>query len=300
MEVGVIIPNAGPKASPENIRRTAQFAETLGFHSVWVTDHVALCDQVDSWYPYRSHGRWDYASDTNWIDPLLSLQWAAAAAPSLKIGTSILVVPLRNPLLLAKQIASIDFLTGGRFILGAGAGWMREEFQLIGQSFENRGKRLIEMIALMRQCWSGDLVDFHGDFYHVSGFRMYPTPLRRDIPVVWGGHSDAAIRRCARTGDGWHPTQITIDQLREGLGKLRDYCRDFGRDASTIPIVARPGNTYRVTEETHAQHVELGVTHLVADTPIQQEDPTLDILRGEMERIAKVCGLTSRSSRLSV
>jgi probable F420-dependent oxidoreductase len=294
MEVGVIIPNAGPKASAENIVATARFAEELGFHSVWVTDHVALPESVNSYYPYRSHGRWDYRSDTNWIDPLLALQWAAAAAPKLKVGTSILVVPLRHPLLLAKQIASIDVLTGGRFILGAGAGWMKEEFDLMGQSYTDRGKRLLEMVALMRRCWSGEVVDFTGTFYRVSGFRMHPTPVRRDIPVIWGGHSDVAIKRCARTGDGWHPTQITLDQLREGVAKLRRYCDDFARDASRIPIVARPGNTYQVNAETHARHLELGVTHLVADTPIQQEDPTLELLRAEMERISSVCGLARR------
>jgi probable F420-dependent oxidoreductase len=294
MEVGVIIPNAGPKARPENIVATATFAQDLGFHSVWVTDHVALPERVDSWYPYRSHGRWDYRSDTYWIDPLLSLQWAAAAAPLLKIGTSILVVPLRHPLLLAKQLASLDVLTGGRFTLGAGAGWMKEEFDLMGQSYTNRGKRLLEMVALMRRCWSGETVAFTGEFYEVSGFKMYPTPLRRDIPVIWGGHSDAAIRRCARTGDGWHPTQITLDQLRDGLATLRQYCVEFGRDVSSIPVVARPGNTYPVNAESHARHLELGVTHLVADTPIQQDDPKLEILRAEMERIADVCGLKRR------
>jgi probable F420-dependent oxidoreductase len=295
MEVGVVIPNAGSKASPTNIGTVARLAEALGFHSVWVTDHVALPEQVRSWYPYRSHGRWDYSSDTNWIDPLLSLQWAAAVAPSVKIGTSILVVPLRNPLLLAKQLSSLDFLTGGRVILGAGAGWMEEEFDLIGQPFAGRGKRLLEMIALMRACWSGDVVDFHGEFYQVSGFRMYPTPLARSIPIIWGGHSDAALRRCARTGDGWHPTQITLEQLAEGIARLHSLCEEAGRDPREIPIVARPGNTYVVDEASHARHLELGVTHLVTDTPIHQADPDLSILRGEMERVARVCGLTARS-----
>lgn len=294
MHVGVIIPNAGTKATPGNIVSVARWAEELGFHSVWVTDHVALPEKVDSWYPYRTHGRWDYPSDTNWLDPLLSLQWAAAVAPSLQVGTSIIVVPLRNPLLLAKQISTLDYLTGGRVIIGAGAGWMKEEFDLIGQSYENRGKRLLEMLTLMRHCWSGEEVHFEGQFYNVSGFRMYPTPVKKDIPVIWGGHSDAAIRRCARTGDGWHPTQITVEALAEGIEKLRQYCAEFGRDPKTVPIVARPGNIYAVDHETHARHLELGVTHLVADTPIKQEDPDLKLLRGEMERIAGVCGLKRR------
>lgn len=294
MHVGVIIPNAGPKATPGNIISVAKWAEQLGFHSVWVTDHVALPEKVESWYPYRSHGRWDYPSDTFWLDPLLALQWAAAVAPSLHVGTSIIVAPLRNPLLLAKQLSTLDYLTGGRVILGAGAGWMKEEFDLIGQSYENRGKRLLEMVALMRRCWSGDEVNFEGQFYNVSGFRMYPTPLKRDIPVIWGGHSDAAIRRCARTGDGWHPTQITLEALAEGLEKLRGFCAEYNRDPRTVPIVARPGNTYVVDKDSHARHLELGVTHLVADTPIKQEDPDLALLRGEMERIADVCGLKRR------
>ena len=144
----------------------------------------------------------------------------------------------------------------------------------------------------MRRCWSGDLVEFQGQFYQVSGFKMYPTPVRKDIPMIWGGHSDAAIKRCATTGDGWHPTQITIEQLREGVAKLHRYCADVGRDPKSVPIVARPGNTYAVDDESHAQHEAIGVTHLVADTPIKQEDPHLEILRAEMERIARVCRLT--------
>jgi len=297
MEVGVTIPNAGPKASPRNIETVACWAEALGFHSVWVTDHVALLEpeQVRSHYPYRSHGRWDYASDTYWLDPLLALEWAAAVAPSLNVGTSILVVPLRNPVLLAKQVASLDFLTGGRVILGAGAGWMEEEFHLVGQSYANRGRRLLEMVDLMRRCWSGETVDFEGEFYQVSGFRMYPTPLARNVPVIWGGHSDAALRRCARTGDGWHPTQIPLDQLAQGIVRLHALCGEFGRDPKDIWIVARPGNTYAVDARSHARHLELGVTHLVVDTPIQQTDPDLSILRTEMERIAGVCRLVPRS-----
>jgi probable F420-dependent oxidoreductase len=294
MKVGVIIHNAGDKASPENLIKTAKWAEELGYHSIWLTDHVALKEEVNSWYPYRTHGRWDYPPDTKWVDPLLTLAWAGAAAPTLKLGTSVLVIPLRHPVLLAKQLASLDFLTGGRVILGAGAGWMAEEFELMGENFANRGRRAVEMVKLMRQLWTGETVDFKGEFYQVSGCKMHPTPVQKTIPVVWGGHSDAAIRRVAQVGDGWHPTQITLEELEAGVKKLRQYCEEYGRDPAATLVIARPGDKYDITPETHAKHLELGIDHLVVDTPIKQEDPDLSLLREKMARAAEVCGLTSR------
>lgn len=294
MEVGIIVHNAGAKATPENIVKTANWAEELGYHSIWLTDHVVLAEEVNSWYPYRTHGRWDYPSDTKWTDPLLTLAWAGAAAPSLKLGTSVMVIPLRNPILLAKQLASLDFLTGGRAILGAGAGWMEEEFTRIGEDFANRGKRAVEMVKLMRELWTGETVDFQGEFYQVTNCKMHPTPVQPTIPVVWGGHSDAAIKRAALVGDGWHPTQIMLPELEAGIKKLRQYCAEFGRDPDSTLVIARPGDKYDITPETHAKHLELGVNHLVVDTTIKQEDPDLSLLREKMERVAEVCGLTRR------
>lgn len=292
MEVGVVLPNAGPKCTPDNVATVARWAEELGYHSLWVTDHVILPERVDSWYPYRSHGRWDYAPDTPWMDPLLSLCWAGQVAPSLKLGTSIFVAPLRNPVLLAKQISTLDFLSGGRVIVGIGAGWMREEFELLGTSYDNRGRRVLEMVELMRALWTGETVDFHGRFYHVSGARMHPRPAQPRIPVVWGGHSEAALKRVATLGDGWHPTQIPLDQLRVGIKRLRQYGGQNGRSLDSILVVARPGTTYPVTPETHAAHLEMGVDHLIIDTPIK--DPTLEALQREMERVAEICGLHPR------
>lgn len=291
MEVGVIIPNAGPKTSPENIVATARLAAELGYHSLWLTDHVVLPENVDAYYPYRSHGRWDYPSNTNWLDPLLSLAWAGAAAPRLKLGTSVLVLPIRNPVLLAKQIASLDYLSGGRVMLGVGVGWMEEEFEIIGERFEDRGSRAAEMVELMRRYWSGESVVFEGKHYRTDAARMYPRPTQGSIPIVWGGHTDAALRRVARLGDGWHPTQISLDQLATGLQKLRTYCERFGRDPGSLSVIARPGDNYEINDQTHARHVELGIDHLIVDTPIKEVDPDLSILRAQMARVAKICGL---------
>lgn len=294
MEVGVIIPNAGPKTSPDNLVRTCELAAELGYHSLWLTDHVVLPETVEAHYPYRSHGRWDYAPDTPWLDPLLSLAWAAAHTPGLKIGTSVLVLPIRNPVLLAKQLSSLDYLTGGRLILGVGAGWMAEEFDIIGESFANRGARAAEMVTLMRRYWSGESVAFEGKYYQAAPARMYPRPVQPHIPVVWGGHSDAALRRVARHGDGWHPTQISLDELASGLERLAGYCEAQGRNPDDLLLVARPGDNYPIDDAAHARHLELGVDHLVVDTPIQQDDPDLSLLRAQMERVAKVCALTPR------
>lgn len=292
MEVGVVIPNAGPKCTPHNVATVARWAEELGYHSLWVTDHVILPEHVESWYPYRSHGRWDYPADTPWLDPLLSLCHAGLAAPTLKLGTSILVAPLRHPILLAKQIATLDFLSGGRVMLGIGIGWMREEFELIGPSYDERGRRVLEMVELMRALWTGDTVNFTGRYYRVIGARMHPRPARGSVPIVWGGHSDAALRRVARLGDGWHPTQIPLDQLRDGVRRLRTYCAQAGRDPASVLVVARPGTTYAIAPDTHAAHLEIGVDHLIVDTPIK--DPSVPALRDEMERIAAICGLHAR------
>lgn len=294
MEVGVILPSAGPKCSPENVVAVARWAEELGYSSLWLTDHVALPLACESFYPYRSHGRWDYPPETPWLDPLLALGWAGAAAQSLTLGTSVLVAPLRHPVLLAKQAATLDYLSGGRLVLGLGAGWMAEEFRTMGVSFEERGRRLDELIAVMRACWSGEAVDFRGRHYTVEGFKMHPRPARGSIPIILGGHSDAAIRRVARLGDGWHPTQITLDALAAGIGRLREACEEQGRDPASLMVVARPGNTYAISEESHARHLELGVTHLVADTPIPDPDPDLALLHRRMEEVARICGLAPR------
>ena len=266
--------------------------QELGYRSLWLTDHVVLPEKVDAFYPYRSHGRWDYAPETNWLDPLLSLAWAGAAAPGLKLGTSVLVLPIRNPVLLAKQIASLDYLSGGRVMLGVGVGWMEEEFEIIGERFEDRGSRAAEMVELMRRYWSGESVVFEGKHYRTAtAARMYPRPAQGTIPIVWGGHTDAALRRVARLGDGWHPTQISLDQLATGLQTLRAYCERFGRDPGSLSVIARPGDNYEINDRTHARHVELGVDHLIVDTPIKEVDPDLALLRAQMERVAKICGL---------
>jgi len=292
MLVGVRLPNAGPKATPANIMAVARWAHRLGYHSMWVTDRVLVPARSGSFYPYGTAGQWNPSTGT-YVDPLISLTWANAIAPELQLGTSVLVAPLRNPVLLAKQFAALDFLSGGRVICGLGVGWMKEEFAGVGVPYEERGRRATEMVQLMRMLWTGDEVDFHGRYWQISGCRIAPRPVQPAIPVIWGGHSDATLRRVARIGDGWHPTRINIPELKAGLEKLRSLCEKYGRDPQSVPLFVRPGDVYTVTPETHAQHLELGVTHLIIDTPV--DDPSIENVHQEMERVAEVCSLRPRT-----
>ena len=196
-------------------------------------------------------------------------------------------------MLLAKQLASLDFLTGGRVILGAGVGWMKEEFDLIGASFRRRGARTDEMVKVMRALWTGETVNFQGEFYQLENSKMHPRPDQGTIPIVWGGHSDFALERVARLGDGWHPTQSTLPELAAGMDRLRHFCERYGRDPASLTVIARPGKVYALTAETQAEHQRLGIDQVIVDPPL--DDPSLGPCRAEMERVAKVCDLQARS-----
>lgn len=290
MELGVRLPNGGPNASPENIVSMAQWAEQLGYRTVWVGDHVVLPEKADSYYPYSSDNRWSLPADTNYMDPPLTLAWAGAAAPTLQLGTAVLVAPLRNPVLLAKRISTLDYLSGGRVILGLGAGWMREEFELLDAPFADRGKRVVEMVELMRELWTGETVDFQGEHWQISGCKMHPRPAQATIPIIWGGHSNAALRRVAQVGDGWHPTMVTADQVADGLKKLRQYCEEYERDPDSLVTIVRPPE---YDKETIERLRELGVQHLLVFPPL--EGPDLDPCREEMQRVAELCGISATS-----
>ena len=292
MEFGVNLPTSGALATLENILKVAGWAEELGFHSLWASDHVVLPEKVDAWYPYGKDGRWPYAADTNWLDPLLALSWAAQSAPGCKLGTNVLVAPLRNPMLLAKQTATLDYLSGGRMLLGIGAGWMEEEFELLGVPFADRGPRTVEMVKLLRAFWSGEPVSFTGKYWQAADCAIYPLPLRRSIPVYWGGHSVAALRRVARVGDGWLPLGLTMAELRAGLEQIRKAREQLQRDPGEISVVVRPGAQYKVDAERVEEHQTLGITHWIIDNPVR--DPAFQALHDEMLRVAELCKLSGR------
>jgi probable F420-dependent oxidoreductase len=209
MRLGIHLPQIGQKAAADGIRRAAIQAETLGFADVWVSEHIIL--PKDRIYP----------PSAIFYDPILTLTWAAASTKRVGLGTSVLVLPMRHPLPLAKELATLQNLSGGRLILGAGVGWMEAEFEALGVPFRERGRRMDEGIAMMRAVWSDDPVSFTAQHVPavVDGMRMLPHP-ETPIPIWIGGTSEAALRRAARF-DGWHGSRCTPEQAEPFVRQLR-------------------------------------------------------------------------------
>jgi probable F420-dependent oxidoreductase len=216
-------------------------AEAAGFESLWGGEHVILPSSIESRYPYTSDGRIPATNDTPIPDPLIWLAFAAAAAPTMRLGTCILIVPQRNPLVLAKELATLDRISGGRLELGLGVGWMREEFDALGVPWERRGARNDEYVEAMRLLWSGPEVEFHGEFVDFPPVTCSPRPVQTSIPVLVGGDTDAAIRRAVRLADGYFPGEGDVDRLAALIGRVRSAAEDAGRDPDGIEINAMFG-----------------------------------------------------------
>lgn len=197
-----------------------------------------MVDEPDSRYPYSADGTIAVPAAADWLDPLVGLSFVAAATKRIQIATGVLLVAEHNPLLLAKQAASLDVLCGGRLALGVGVGWSREEFAALGIPFARRGARAAEYVAAMRVLWRDDVASFHGEFVSFDAVRVNPKPLRsRQIPVVLGGNSDVALRRVAAWGDGWYGFNLAgVGAVRERVAVLKELCGQAGRDIAELEL----------------------------------------------------------------
>ncbi len=203
MRIGAKLPNSGALPTANGIPAMARRLETAGFDSIWVSDHVVMPATVTSTYPYASGGAMSWATEDPWYDAFVALSMAAAVTERVELGTAVLVLPQRQPIVLAKQIASLDRLAGGRFVFGVGAGWLEEEFDALATPFSSRGARMEEWITLLRSCWTGRPDEFHGTHYDLpAGVMCQPTPAR-EIPILIGGTTAPALRRAREIGDGW-------------------------------------------------------------------------------------------------
>jgi probable F420-dependent oxidoreductase len=265
MHVGVVPINAGAFLGEGRLVQMAQLFEELGYESMWTFEHVIVPEDYESTYPYSPSGKLAMGADDSFVDPLIALSFVAAATSRIRLGTGVNILSQTNPLYMAKQVSSIDHLSGGRLMLGVGVGWLREEFHALGVPFERRGARADEYIDAMRAAWTGETVDFHGDFVDWSRFKMLPRPTQEpSVPIVVGGTSDAAIRRVVERGDGWYMIHKDLADFRNNIGRLRRECDRQGRDISEIELTAYWNHSREGMQglEVYAEH---GVSRLLVN-----------------------------------
>jgi len=217
--------------------RVAQHAETLGYHSIWLGDHIVIPEQIVAPYPYTKDGSVGFARNCPWPDPFVLLAAIGVATKTILLGTSVVIVPYRNPLHVAKAVATVDLVSRGRYQFGVGIGWLKEEFDALGEPFRERAARTREYLQVMKALWSGETASFQGKYFSFPTLHSNPLPVQKPHPpIIFGGESTPALKRIADLGDGWQPGPIPVEVFRERLNKLRTLMSERGRNMAELSI----------------------------------------------------------------
>lgn len=241
----------------EQLTELAKTAEEVGFDSIALPDSLFFMETASEKYPYTPDGSRMWTPETPWVDPLIAAAAMGAVTSTLRFYTNVLKLGSRNPLLLARQVGSVANLTNNRFGFGVGIGWAPEEFEWCGVPFARRGKRVDEMIEVLKLTLAGGMVEFHGEFYDFDRLQISPAPSE-PVPFYVGGHTDVALKRAARVADGWTSAMMTVEQLRTTVGKLNALRAEFGRDDQPFEIQAVCIDRFGV--DGHRDIAEAGVT----------------------------------------
>ena len=243
MQFGIGLPNLSYVDPTETLMRLAHTAQELAFDAIWVSDHVFIPYEYEPNYPYSATGRLELSATDYIFDALTTLSFLAGQVSTPRLGISVLIMPYRNPIITAKMLVTLDVLSGGRVILGAGVGWMPEEFAALGASYEHRGGVTDEYIQIFRELCTADKPSFEGKHYQIANLGFFPKPMQKPHPPVWiGGYTPAALRRAVRLGDGWHPSNLLPEALAEKAITLRRLCAEAGRDPTSLTISTRVNN----------------------------------------------------------
>jgi len=273
MEFGCHLPVYGPAATRETLLAFARRMEALGYDSLWASDHVVIPWRITSKYPYNETGDFPLPPTAAFLEPLTALALVAGATERIRLGTTVLVLPHRHPVLAAKMLATLDHLAPGRVILGAGVGWLREEIELFGVDYARRGAWSDEALRIMRTCWREERPSFRGEFVSFDPVGFAPKPAHGTIPIWIGGHTPRALRRVAELGDGWHAAFPSAAKMTAGLTELAAACRKAGRDPKALTLSARMGlparqDTNALVGEIRAL-ADLGVRHVILESRVR-------------------------------
>jgi probable F420-dependent oxidoreductase len=268
MRFGLFGINVGPCADPSVARRVAEAAEAAGFDSVWTGEHVVLPDPQVPPSPVPP--------ETPFLDPAVCLTWIAAHTRTLKLGTGIIILPQRNPLVLAKELASVDVVSSGRLVFGLGVGYLCAEFDALGIPFEGKGARAMEYLAAMRAVWADERPAYDGRFVAFRGIRALPRPVQRPHPpIVIGGHSPEAFRRAVRHGNGWFGFALDLDGTRACLDGLATAARQVRRPPDLGPLEVSVTPRGRLDADAVRRFAAAGVHRLIVSRPARSGDEML-------------------------
>ena len=275
VKIGLFSIGAGRAARPAVLRQIARKAEEVGFESLFAPEHTVLFppEHYTSLYPYSADGKISgMRGDTELLDPFLALTWAAAHTTTLRLGTGICLVPQRNPLITAKEVASLDVLCGGRFIFGVGIGWLKEEFQALGVPHARRAARTREYVEAMKVLWTQEAPQFHGEFCSFAPVKLHPKPLQKPHPpILFGGESEPALRRAVEVGNGWFGFNVSVHETATAIAHMRQLAAAAGRDFDTLEMSVGPyTKEWPITLETLRRYRDVGVQRVVLMNPTTQ------------------------------
>ena len=236
---GVHLPHLGRAVDSASLTHFAQTLEQVGVHSGWVSDHVCWPSEIESKYPYSDDGSFAPSPDMAWLDPLGTLLFVAGVTETLRLGTTVLILPYRQPVVTAKQLATLDVLSNGRAILGAGIGWMAEEARILGMPWDNRGRRSDEQLALFDVLFTDAHPEFDGEYYQIPRVGFEPKPIQSPFPVWIGGASEAAFRRAAKFGTGFHAAFQPLDVVIDEFDQVKAHADAIGRNPDELTLSLR-------------------------------------------------------------
>jgi probable F420-dependent oxidoreductase len=295
MQFGLSLPHFRRVASPEAIRRVAQRAEQLGYDGIWVSDHIVI--------PASAVDRFG----SMFYEPLTVLGFAAACTSRVRLGTTVIILPYRNPLVTAKVLSTLDVLSGGRVTAGMAVGWTEDEFKALGVPFQERGALSDEYIAAFKALWTQDKPAFHGRYVRFDNIAFEPKPVQKPhIPIWIGGNSKRAIRRAVALGDGWHPTRPLAEDVKAGVAYVKEVCEQRGRDPKSLTIAVREplkfydeaeasvrrrpflGSAQKIIDDV-GRYRDAGAQYCMLDTfysPPELAQETVESMLGTIERFA--------------
>jgi probable F420-dependent oxidoreductase len=285
MKIGLLAAGIGRASRPATLRILAENCERLRFGTLWAPEHVVLFDRYpDTRYPYSEDGAFAAPGTIDWADPFVALSYAAARTTRIRLATGICLVPEHNPLVLAKEVASLDYLSGGRFALGVGIGWSSEEFAALGIPFDRRAQRTREYIEVMRKLWSEEKSSFTGEFVNFKEVRCFPKPPQgARLPIIFGGESGPALRRVADYGSGWFGFNLNPEQAAAKISRLRELMRERKRDAAAVELIVSP-YLQNITREDLTGYREAGVSEVTMLCPAPEADAELTPILEKMAR----------------